>query len=207
MRYENVSVAAVVHVDAPVRLSSAELMGRLQSTLERLDVRPGLLEEVAGIRERRIWGRPTPVAEAAALAGREGDRAVGRSPYEHRPVGQHVGVPRLHRALDRRGRARSLGLPDTCQNFDLGNACLAFLNGMDVAAYMIERGDIEYALIVDGEVSDQVTRRTVARLNRPETTAEQFRAEFASLTLGSGAVAVVLGRGDWFRTDTATSAV
>ena len=67
---------------------------------------------------------------------------------------------------------------------------------MDIASYMIERGDIGYALIVDGEVSDQVTEATVARLNEPETTAEQFRAEFASLTLGSGAVALVLGHSD-----------
>jgi acyl-CoA:acyl-CoA alkyltransferase len=39
-----------------------------------------------------------------------------------------------------------------------------------------------------------VTERTVERLSAPETTADQVRAEFASLTLGSGAAAVVLGR-------------
>ena len=44
----------------------------------------------------------------------------------------------------------NLGLPDTCQNFDVANACLAFINGMDIAARMIERGEIDYALIVDG---------------------------------------------------------
>jgi 3-oxoacyl-[acyl-carrier-protein] synthase-3 len=87
----------------------------------------------------------------------------------------------------------ALGLPHTCQNFDLGNACLAFLNGMDVAARMIEHGEIEYALVVDGEVSNQVTERTVERLRGPDVTADQVRAEFASLTLGSGAAAMVLG--------------
>ena len=100
-----------------------------------------------------------------------------------------------------------LGLPDTCQNFDLGNACLAFINGMDVAARMIERGDIDYALIVDGEVSDRITNRTVARLSLPSTTAEQFRAEFASLTLGSGAVAMILAHESVVPTDTAIAAV
>ena len=36
----------------------------------------------------------------------------------------------------------NLGLHERCLNFDIGNACLAFLNGMDVAARMIERGEV-----------------------------------------------------------------
>jgi acyl-CoA:acyl-CoA alkyltransferase len=88
----------------------------------------------------------------------------------------------------------ALGLPYDCLNFDVGNACLAFLNGMDIAGRMIEGGEIDYGLVVDGEVSNQVTERTVERLGAPDATADQVRAEFASLTLGSGAAAVVLGR-------------
>ena len=45
----------------------------------------------------------------------------------------------------------NLGLSDMCQNFDVANACLAFLNGMDIASRMIERGEIDYALVVDGQ--------------------------------------------------------
>ena len=77
MRFNNVSVAAVAHVDAPVRLTSTALMARLQLALERLDVRPELLEQVAGIRERRLWGQPTPVAEVAAVAGERVLQAAG----------------------------------------------------------------------------------------------------------------------------------
>ena len=29
---------------------------------------------------------------------------------------------------------RELGLPETCMNFDLGNACLGFVNGMDMGS-------------------------------------------------------------------------
>lgn len=196
MRFDNVSVASLAHVDAPVRVTSAELMSRLQSTLERLNVRPGLLEEVAGIRERRMWGRPTAVADAAALAG---ERALDACGVPRTNIGLLVSTSVCRDFIEPSTAAvvhGALEMPETCQNFDVGNACLAFLNGMDIASSMIERGDIEYALIVDGEVSDQVTEATVARLNEPETTAEQFRAEFASLTLGSGAVALVLGRSD-----------
>jgi 3-oxoacyl-[acyl-carrier-protein] synthase-3 len=196
MRYDNVSVAAVVHVDAPVRLTSAELMGRLGSPMERWDVRRGLLEDVAGIRERRVWGRPTAVADAATLAGQ---KALDVSGVDRSAIGLLVSTSVSRDFIEPSTAAvvhGALQLPETCQNYDVGNACLGFLNGMDIASYMIERGDIEYALIVDGEVSDQVTDATVARLNAPETTAEQFRAEFATLTLGSGAVALVLGRAD-----------
>ena len=38
--------------------------------------------------------------------------------------------------------------------------------------------------------------RTIARLSRPETTAQDVMAEFATLTLGSGAAGMVLGRAD-----------
>ena len=36
-----------------------------------------------------------------------------------------------------------LGMSSACKNFDLGNACLAFLNAMDLVGGMIERGEIE----------------------------------------------------------------
>jgi len=88
----------------------------------------------------------------------------------------------------------NLGLHERCLNFDIGNACLAFLNGMDVAARMIERGEVEYALIVDAESSGPITEATINRLLEPGVGEEQFRAGFASLTLGSGAAAMVMCR-------------
>jgi 3-oxoacyl-[acyl-carrier-protein] synthase III len=88
----------------------------------------------------------------------------------------------------------NLGLQERCLNFDIGNACLAFLNGMDVAARMIERGEVEYALIVDAESSGPITEATIERLLQPGVEEEQFRAEFASLTLGSGAAAMIMCR-------------
>ena len=88
----------------------------------------------------------------------------------------------------------NLGLHDHCLNFDVGNACLAFLNGMDISARMIERAEVEYALIVDGESSRPITEATIERMQSPDIEADQFRAEFASLTLGSGAVAMIMAR-------------
>ncbi len=57
-----------------------------------------------------------------------------------------------------------LGLPETCMNFDLGNACLGFVNGMDIVGNMIERGQIDYGILVNGETSRQITEDTIELL-------------------------------------------
>ncbi len=89
-----------------------------------------------------------------------------------------------------------LDLAPSCLNFDVGNACLGFINGMQIAASAIDAGNIDYALIVDGEGSRFTQQTTINRLQRPTTEAADVFAEFASLTLGSGAAAAVIGRMD-----------
>jgi 3-oxoacyl-[acyl-carrier-protein] synthase-3 len=90
----------------------------------------------------------------------------------------------------------ALGLPRSCQNFDVTNACLGFVNGMELAAAMIDSGLVDHALIVNGEDSRPVQERTIERLNRPDTVSRDVLSQFATLTLGSGAVAMVLGCAD-----------
>ena len=70
MLFASVSVESVAHVDAPVRVTSADLVARLRPTFDRVGIRPDLLEQVAGIRERRYWEEPVQVADGAAEAGR-----------------------------------------------------------------------------------------------------------------------------------------
>jgi 3-oxoacyl-[acyl-carrier-protein] synthase-3 len=86
-----------------------------------------------------------------------------------------------------------LGLSPSAMNFDLANACLGFINAMWLASQLIDSGQVRYVLIVDGEGSRHTQEETIRRLQQPGTTAEDVFAEFASLTLGSGAVAAVLG--------------
>src|SRR3546814_12181471 len=61
----------------------------------------------------------------------------------------------------------NLHLPDTCQNFDVANACLAFLNGMDIASRMIQPGQIAYALVVDGEAASPSYTKHLSRMMPP----------------------------------------
>jgi 3-oxoacyl-[acyl-carrier-protein] synthase-3 len=86
-----------------------------------------------------------------------------------------------------------LGLSPAAMNFDLANACLGFINAMWLASQLIDSGQVRYVLIVDGEGSRHTQEETIRRLQQPGTTAEDIFAEFASLTLGSGAVAAVIG--------------
>lgn len=196
MLYKHVAIASVAHVDAPIRLSSADIMARLQPTLDKLGIRDNLLEDVAGIHERRIWDGATQPSDAATMAAQ---KALAQSGIAHENIGILINTSVCRDYLEPSTASiihGNLGLADTCQNFDVGNACLAFLNGMDIAARMIERGDIDYALIVDGETSNTITEQTIGRLTRAEVTPEDFRNEFASLTLGSGAAAMVMGRSE-----------
>ena len=63
-RYANATVLSVCGVDAPHVVTSVELDERLAATYRRVGLRPGLLESLAGITERRwwpaTWASPTP---------------------------------------------------------------------------------------------------------------------------------------------------
>ena len=87
-----------------------------------------------------------------------------------------------------------LGLAPDALNFDVGNACLGFINGMALTAAMIERGDIDHGIVVDGESARVVVESTIARLADPACDRDLFRSSFATLTLGSGAAAMLLSR-------------
>jgi 3-oxoacyl-[acyl-carrier-protein] synthase-3 len=78
--------------------------------------------------------------------------------------------------------------------YDISNACLGFLNGMTSLANMIELGQVKRGLIVAGESSRQLVRTTIDQLLRAgqRLTKQDFKRAFASLTIGSGAVALVM---------------
>jgi 3-oxoacyl-[acyl-carrier-protein] synthase-3 len=166
---------------------------QLAETFERCGVRPGLLESLAGIVERRWWPADLPYDAAAALAGQAALEAAGVAPGEvDLLLSTSVCKDHLEPSVACAVHFR-LGLPSTCANLDIGNACLGFINAMDLAAAAIASGQARTVLIVDGEGSRQLQETTVARLQRPETTVADVFDNFASLTLGSGAAAMVLG--------------
>lgn len=192
--FKNVSIASIAHIDAPRPLSSAEINDRLRPTLDRLGIRADVLGDIAGIHSRRLWDDGITTAEAATLAARKAIDDMGLAPER---IGLLINTSVSRDYLEPSTAsmvAGNLGLSDTCQNFDVANACLAFLNGMDIASRMIEHGEIDYALVVNAETLNLAYEKTLERMAAPGITDEDFRQELATLTLGCGSVAMVLAR-------------
>jgi acyl-CoA:acyl-CoA alkyltransferase len=194
--FTNTAVLAVQTVDASQVVTSDALDDQLADTYRRVGLRPGLLERLAGIRERRWWSEGVTFIDGAATAGA---KAISESGVDPGDIGLMINTSVSRRYLEPSTAVavhHALGMPRSCQNFDVTNACLGFVNGMELAAAMIDAGRIDHALIVNGENCQVVQERTIERLNRPETVARDVLSQFATLTLGSGAVAMVLGRAD-----------
>ncbi|MSO95718.1 MAG: 3-oxoacyl-ACP synthase III [Thermoleophilia bacterium] len=192
-RHRNVGVVAVEAVEAPEIVTSAWIDEQLAEVFERCNVRPGLLEELAGIRERRWWPEEMRFDRAAALAGEQAIVAAG---IDRGKIGMLISTSVCKHHLEPSVACavhHHLELAPGCLNFDLGNACLGFVNAIHLAATAIDAGQIEYALIVDGEGARHTHLTTIARLQAEAFVNADVYDEFASLTLGSGAAAMVLG--------------
>jgi 3-oxoacyl-[acyl-carrier-protein] synthase III len=196
MLFQHVAIAGLAHIDAPRRLSTDEINLRLKPTLDRLKIKTDVLQDIAGIHARRLWDEGVQASDVATLAAVKALADAGIDPAR---VGLLVNTSVSRDYLEPSTASivsGNLGLPDTCQNFDVANACLAFLNGMDIASRMIERGEIDYALVVDGETANLAYDKTMERMLHPDMTEEQFRNELATLTLGCGAAGMVLARAE-----------
>ncbi|WP_205787302.1 3-oxoacyl-ACP synthase III [Specibacter cremeus] len=195
-RHTNTSLLAVSAVEAPVVVSSTEFDTRLAPSLKRLRLSKRLLERVAGVTERRWWAPGTQFDDAAIDAGAKAMAEAGVEPGE---IGLLINTSVTRRNLEPSVAVKvhnGLGLPSSAMNFDLANACLGFVNGMTLAANMIDSGQIGYALIVAGEDAQATQETTFRRLNAETSTRDDYLREFATLTLGSGAAAAVLGPAD-----------
>jgi 3-oxoacyl-[acyl-carrier-protein] synthase III len=194
-RFTDAAVLSVCAADAPIVVSSADFDEQLADTYARVGLRGGMLESLAGITERRWWPEDVSFADAAAMAGA---KALAEAGVDPAAVGLLIDTSVCRDHLEPSAAVdvhEQLGLGTACINFDLSNACLGFVNGMQLAGMMIDSGQIDYALIVDGEGARRTHRSTIARLQRPDSTKEDVLESFATLTLGSGGAAMVLGRG------------
>jgi acyl-CoA:acyl-CoA alkyltransferase len=195
-RHQNTAVLTVCAVEAPVVMTSAAFDERLTDTYRRVGHKPGMLEKLAGVVERRWWPEDVSFADAAAMAGAKALAEAGVRPEQ---VGVMINTS-VSRAYLEPSTAvalhHQLDLPTSCLNFDIANACLGFVNAIQLAGTMIDSGQAEYALLVDGEGSRYTQETTLARLAGEDTTAAELREQFATLTLGSGSAAMVLGRAD-----------
>lgn len=195
-RFDNVSLLSVTSTLPGRVTTSEEIENRLEFALARLHLRRGLLENLAGVVERRNWAAGESSDEATVQAG---VRALAEAKVDPAQVGLLINTSVSRKHLEPSVAVRlhhGLGLPSSAVNFDVANACLGFVNGMSLAATMIQLGQIDYAVVVNGEDAEEIQLNTIDRLQRADVGRKAFMSEFASLTLGSGAAAAVLGRRD-----------
>ena len=201
MRPRHVCIESFGYVLPEQVVGSVELERRLGPVYERLNLREGRLELMSGIRERRFWEPGTLPSDGSTRAGRLAMERSGVGPEEidylaHTSVSRDFLEPATASVVH-----RNLGLPAHAGFWDISNACLGFLNGMVTVGNMIELGQIKRGLIVAGESSRQLVETTIRHLLATDgLTKKEVNLAFASLTIGSGAAAVVLAHESVSRT-------
>lgn len=183
------------------RVSSEELERKLAPLYERFRLHVGRLELMTGIRERRFWKEGTLPSDASTKAGQAALKNAQVSPDEvecllHTSVSRDFLEPATASVVH-----DNLMLPARSVMYDVSNACLGFLNGVLSLANMIELGQVKRGLIVAGESSRNLVATTISQLLKSKTlTRQEFKKAFASLTIGSGAVALVMAHESVART-------
>ena len=197
MKFENVCIESLGYELPGNVVTSNDIEQRLQPVYERLKLPAGRLEMMSGIRERRFWDKGTFPSEVAALAG---EKAIQRAGIDRSQIHCLINASVCRDFLEPATAAvvhHALKLPRQAQVFDISNACLGVLNGMIHVAGMIELGQIPAGLIVAGENGGPLVENTIATLlASPDITRNQIKGSFASMTIGSAAVGVLLTHKD-----------
>jgi 3-oxoacyl-[acyl-carrier-protein] synthase-3 len=196
MKYSKVYIESLGYELAPVVVTSAELESRLEPLYKTLHFAPGQLQALTGIRERRWWEPGFPLSKGAVAAGKKALAASGLSPSDLGAL-VYTGVCReqFEPATACRVAAR-LGVSGNAAVFDLSNACLGVLNGILEVANRIELGQIRAGLVVSCESARDINDLMIARM-LADPRMENFASSLATLTGGSGAVAVLLTDGSF----------
>lgn len=201
MRFQNVCIEEVGYVLPPNVITSAQLEAYFAHTLKRLGLPPGQVEKLSGIKERRWWDEGVQPSTVAAMAGK---RAMDRAGLTPKDIGCLINTSVSRDWLEPATSAMvagHLGFDHSTYNFDVGNACVGFLNGLYTAACQVELGHVDRVLVTCGEVVRNGVSATLQRLAAPDATVDTFRENFATLTLGGGAVAAVVTRRDLSKND------
>lgn len=196
MRYTRVQIDALGYELPPVVVTSVELEARLQGVYDALHLHPGQLEAITGIAERRWWERGDPLSRGAAAAARHAldQSRVGPSELE---VLVYAGVCReLFEPATACKVAAAVGVSPSAAVYDLSNACLGVLNGMVDVANRIELGQVRAGMVVSCESAREINEVTIKSMAESPSMGG-YMSSLATLTGGSGAVAVLLTDGSF----------
>jgi 3-oxoacyl-[acyl-carrier-protein] synthase III len=203
MKYSHVFIDAIGYELPPVVVTTQELEARLRPVYEALRLAEGQLEALTGISERRWWEPGYPPSRGAVQAAK---KALASSRVRQQDVDVLIYAAVCREEFEPATACRvaaELGInPETV--FDISNACLGVLNGIVEIANRIELGQIRAGLVVSCETAREINDATietlledVARSGDRATTGDVFKKSLATLTGGSGAVAVLVTDGSF----------
>ncbi|HUN81717.1 MAG TPA: 3-oxoacyl-ACP synthase III, partial [Phycisphaerae bacterium] len=191
MRFSRVAIEAIAYDLPPTVVTSAALEDRLAPLYQSLRIQKGQLEALTGIRERRYWPAGHTMAEGATRAAR---KALTKSKVRPADLGMLIYAGVCRDALEPATAcavAAGLDLAPQTQVYDISNACLAVMNGILQIASAIELGHVRAGMVVSCESARQIVDLTIDRM-LAEPTMDSYRHCLATLTGGSGAIAVVV---------------
>ena len=180
----------------PVVVTSEEIEERLEPLYAKLNVRTGTLRMLTGISERRWW-KPRHSLSQSATAAAEKALAKSAIPASAVDTVVYAGVCRENfEPATACSVAQKLGIEGATSVYDLSNACLGVRNGILEIANQIELGQIRAGIVVSAETAREIVALTIERMPDDSTMAS-YTAGLATLTGGSGAVAVLLSDGSF----------
>ncbi len=194
MKYSRVFINSLAYELAPVVVSSSELESRLAPLYQKFRIPMGQLAALTGITERRWWPKGYQLSDGAINAAH---KAIAETGIDVAQLGAvvYTGVCRdQHEPATACRIAAALGVSKDTAIYDISNACLGVLSGILDIANRIELGQIKAGMVVSCESARDIVDVTIDNM-LADPTMQNFAQSLATLTGGSGAVAVILTDG------------
>lgn len=192
MQFNHVILESLAYELPTEPWSSEDIEQKLAPVYDRLKLPYGRLELMTGIQTRRFWPNAIRPSEASTLAGR---RLLSKTIIKPEDIDLLIHSSVCRDRLEPATAAyvhNRLKLTARTQILDVSNACLGMLNALVLSAGMIESGQIKTALIVSGEDGRPLVENTINQLLSGNHTRQSIKPFFANLTIGSGAMAIML---------------
>lgn len=196
MKYSQVFINSLAYELAPEVVSSAQLESQLAPLYKKFRIPMGQLASLTGIEERRWWPKGHRLSDGAIAAAKKSIIETGIDVHDLGAI-IYTGVCRdQHEPATACRIAAELGASKETAIYDISNACLGVLSGILDIANRIELGQIKAGLVVSCESARHIVDITIDNM-LADPSMQNYAQSLATLTGGSGAVAVLLTDGSF----------
>jgi 3-oxoacyl-[acyl-carrier-protein] synthase-3 len=194
MKYTRVFINSLAYELAPEVVTSNSLESRLAPLYQKYRIPMGQLAALTGIVERRWWPKEHILSDGALAAAEKAIKETGICVGDLGAV-VYTGVCRdQHEPATACRIAAKLGVSKETAIYDISNACLGALSGILDIANRIELGQIKAGLVVSCESARHIVDVTIDDM-LADPSMQNYAQSLATLTGGSGAVAILLTDG------------